>query len=147
MPESVAPQIKKGLPLGASLVTRSGEIHEGSIDAVGTRIDPDTRTLAVRGEIPNPTLVLIPGSTFSISISLVGQNALQVPGLAIQWDRRGAFVRRLDANDTAERVDIAIISRNGDRVMVDAALKEGDKVVYEGGDQLRAGQTVQPQSS
>lgn len=145
--ESVAPQIKKGLPLRASLVTRSGEIHEGSIDAVGTRIDPDTRTLAVRGEIPNPTLVLIPGSTFSISISLVGQNAPQLPGLAIQWDRRGAFVRRLDANDTAERVDIAIISRNGDRVMVDAALKEGDKVVYEGGDQLRAGQTVQPQSS
>jgi hypothetical protein len=31
--------------------------------------------------------------------------------------------------------------------MVDAALKEGDKVVFEGGDQLSAGQTVQPQSS
>ncbi len=147
VPESVAPMIKKGLPLRASLVTRSGEIYEGTIDAVGTRIDPDTRTLAVRGEIPNPTLVLIPGSTFSISVRLTGQQAPQVPGLAVQWDRRGAFVWRLTESNAVERVDIAIISRTGDRVMVDAALKAGDKVVFEGGDQLRPGQTVQPQGS
>ncbi|MGE3712343.1 MAG: efflux RND transporter periplasmic adaptor subunit, partial [Hyphomicrobiaceae bacterium] len=56
VPESVAPLIKPGLPIRASLVTRTGEVYEGQIDAVGTRIDPDTRTLAVRGEIPNPTL-------------------------------------------------------------------------------------------
>lgn len=145
VPEAVAPLIKKGLPLRASLVTRPGEIYNGQIDAVGTRIDPDTRTLAVRGEIPNPTLELIPGSTFSISVRLTGQNAPQVPGLAVQWDRRGAYVWRMSANDKVERVDIAIISRTGDRVMVDAELKAGDKVIFEGGDQLTAGQTVQPQ--
>lgn len=145
VPESVATLIKKGLPLRASLVTRAGEIYNGQIDAVGTRIDPDTRTLAVRGEIPNPTLELIPGSTFSISVRLTGQNAPQVPGLAVQWDRRGAYVWRMDANNKVERVDIAIISRTGDRVMVDAELKAGDKVIFEGGDQLTAGQTVQPQ--
>jgi RND family efflux transporter MFP subunit len=145
VPESVATLIKTGLPLRASLVTRPGEIYSGQIEAVGTRIDPDTRTLAVRGEIPNPTLVLIPGSTFSISVRLTGQNAPQVPGLAVQWDRRGAYVWRMTADNKVERVDIAIISRTGDQVMVDAKLKEGDKVVYEGGDQLTAGQTVQPQ--
>jgi RND family efflux transporter MFP subunit len=145
VPESVATLIKPGLPLRASLVTRPGEIYNGQIEAVGTRIDPDTRTLAVRGEIPNPTLVLIPGSTFSISVRLTGQNAPQVPGLAVQWDRRGAYVWRMTADNKVERVDIAIISRTGDQVMVDAKLKEGDKVVYEGGDQLTAGQTVQPQ--
>ena len=31
--------------------------------------------------------------------------------------------------------------------MVDAALKAGDKVIHEGGDQLRPGQTVKPQGS
>lgn len=142
VPESVAPQIKKGLPLRASLVTRSGEIHEGTIDAVGTRIDPETRTLAVRGEIPNPSLALIPGSTFSISIRLAGQDAPQIPGLSIQWDRRGAYVWRVTPKNEVERVDIAIVSRTGDRVMVDANLKAGDKVVQEGGDQLRPGQSI-----
>ena len=38
VPESVAPQIKKGLPLRASLITRTGEVHQGTIDAVGTRM-------------------------------------------------------------------------------------------------------------
>lgn len=145
VPESVAPSIKKGLPLRASLITRSGEVYNGTIDAVGTRIDPDTRTLAVRGEIPNPTLTLIPGSTFSISVRLPGEKAPLVPGLAVQWDRRGAYVWRLAPKDAVERVDIAIVSRNGDRVMVDADLKAGDKVIHEGGDQLRPGQTVKPQ--
>jgi RND family efflux transporter MFP subunit len=139
--------IKKGLPLRANLITRSGEVHEGMIDAVGTRIDPESRTLAVRGEIPNPTLALIPGSTFSISVRLPGQQTPLVPGLAVQWDRRGAYVWRLTASNAVERVDIAIVSRNGDRVMVDAQLKAGDKIVFEGGDQLRSGQTVRPQGS
>jgi len=147
VPESVATLIKPGLPVRASLVTRAGEVFEGAIDAVGTRIDPDTRTMAVRAAIPNPTLVLIPGSTFSISVNLTGQNAPQVPGLAVQWDRRGAYVWRLTSDNKVERVDIAIISRTGDRVMVDAQLKAGEKVVYEGGDQLSAGQAVQPQGS
>lgn len=142
VPESVAPQIKKGLSLRASLVTRSGENYDGTIDAVGTRIDPETRTLAVRGEIPNPSLSLIPGSTFSISVRLTGQATPLVPGLAVQWDRRGAFVWRVTPKNAVERVDIAIVSRNGDRVMVDAALKAGDKVVQEGGDQLQPGQTI-----
>ncbi|MGE0627003.1 MAG: efflux RND transporter periplasmic adaptor subunit [Hyphomicrobiaceae bacterium] len=147
VPESVAPLIKPGLPIRASLVTRTGEVYEGQIDAVGTRIDPDTRTLAVRGEIPNPTLALIPGSTFSISVRLPGEEAPLVPGLAVQWDRQGAFVWRLTTGNTVERVGIAIISRNGDRVMVDAELKGGDKVIREGGDQLRSGQPVNPQGT
>jgi RND family efflux transporter MFP subunit len=145
--EAVAPLIKVGLPIRASLVTRSGEIYQGQIDAVGTRIHPETRTLDVRGEIPNPTLVLIPGSTFSISVNLPGDQAPLVPGLAVQWDRKGAYVWRLTENNTVERVGIAIISRNGDRVMVDAELKSGDKIVREGGDQLRPGQAVKPQDT
>jgi RND family efflux transporter MFP subunit len=144
VPESVAPQIKPGLPIRASLVTRAGEVYQGKIDAVGTRIDPETRTLSVRGEIPNPTLVLIPGSTFSISVRLTGKAAPLVPGLAVQWDREGAYVWRLAANNVVERVGVAIVSRDGDQVMVDAALKAGEKVIREGGDQLRAGQTVKP---
>lgn len=147
VPEAVASSIKVGLPVRANLISRSGEVHNGTIQAVGTRIDPTTRTLLVRGEIPNPTYALIPGSTFSISIRLPGQEAPMVPALAIQWDREGAYVWRLKADNAVERVNVAIVARNGDRVLLDAPLKDGDKVVHEGGASLRAGQTVRPQSS
>jgi RND family efflux transporter MFP subunit len=146
VPEAVASSVKKGLPVRANLISRSGEVYNGEVQAVGTRIDPVSRTLLVRAEIPNPDLALIPGSTFSISVQLSGETAALVPGLAIQWDRAGAYVWRLVADDKVERVDVAILARNGDSVLVDGTLKAGEKVVHEGGDSLRPGQKVRPQS-
>jgi RND family efflux transporter MFP subunit len=147
VPEAVAPSMKIGLPVRANLIARSGQVYNGAVQAVGTRIDPVSRTLTVRAEIPNPELSLIPGSTFSISIQLPGDEAPLIPGPAIQWDRAGAFVWRVSEGNTVERVDVAILVRDGDRVLVDGALKAGDKVVHEGGGSLRPGQTVRPQSS
>lgn len=147
VPEAAAPSIKIGMPMRASLAARPGEVHNGTVQAVGTRIDPVTRTLTVRGEIPNPDLALIPGSTFSVSVQLAGDEHPVVPGLAIQWDRKGAYVWRLKDDATVERVDAAIIARDGDRVFVDAALKPGEKVVSEGGGLLRAGQAVKLQGA
>lgn len=142
VPEAVATSIKKGLPVRANLITRSGEVYQGKVQAVGTRIDPVSRTLMVRAEITNPDLKLIPGSTFSISVRLPGKEAPVLPALAIQWDRQGAYVWRVTGEGTVERVSAAILTRVADRVYVDAELKAGDRVVHEGGDSLRAGQAV-----
>ncbi len=147
VPEAVASSMKIGLPVRANLITRTGEVIEGTIQAVGTRIDPVSRTLAIRGEIPNPDLKLIPGSTFSISVQLPGQDSPVVPALAIQWDRQGAFVWRINDQNVVERVNAAILDRDGDKVYIDAQLKAGDKIVKEGGSSLRGGQTVNPRSS
>ncbi len=146
VPEAVAGAMKVGLPVRATMVTRSGEPYAGKLQAVGTRIDPLTRTLTVRAEIPNEDYKLIPGSTFSVSIQLPGDDRPVVPALAIQWDRQGAFVWRLTDKNAVERVNVAILAREGDRVNVDADLKSGDKVVVEGGSFLRAGQTVRLQA-
>ncbi|WP_072395220.1 efflux RND transporter periplasmic adaptor subunit [Hyphomicrobium sp. CS1GBMeth3] len=142
VPEAVAPQITTGMPVRASLAARPGEIYNGKVAGVGTRIDPITRTLSVRGEIPNPDLKLIPGSTFSVTVQLSGDKSPVVPGLAIQWDRSGAYVWRLTADDTVERVDAAILARDGDRVFIEAKLAPGDRVVHEGGGLLTVGQKV-----
>lgn len=147
VPEAVASSIKIDLPVRANLITRTGEVTNGKVQAVGTRIDPVSRTLLVRAEIPNPNLSLIPGSTFSISVELTGTETPVVPALAIQWDREGAFVWRVKEGNKIERVNAAILSRNGDRVYVDAKLSAGDKIIHEGGSSLRPGQDVRPQES
>jgi RND family efflux transporter MFP subunit len=147
VPEAVATSIKIGMPVRANQISRTGKIYQGAVQAVGTRIDPLTRTLIVRAEIPNADLVLIPGSTFSVSIQLPGDEAAALPGLAIQWDRAGAYVWRLKDDNSVERVNVAILSRDGDTVMVESALRQGDKVIREGGGFLREKQEVRPQSS
>lgn len=147
VPEAVAQSMKVGLPVRATLVSRIGEVHAGTIEAVGTRIDPVTRTLVVRAEIPNPNYKLIPGSTFSISIQLPGDEAPRLPSLAIQWDRQGAYVWRVKADNTIERVGVAIVNRDGDSVHVDAPLNADEAVIHMGGSSLRPGQQVKPQST
>jgi RND family efflux transporter MFP subunit len=142
VPEAVARSIKKDMAVRASLAARPGEVFNGKVQAVGTRIDPVSRTLTVRAEIPNPDSTLIPGSTFSVSVQLSGNETPVVPGLAIQWDRAGAYVWRITDSNTVERVDVAIVARDADRVFVDARLKPGEKVVDEGGGSLRQSQTV-----
>lgn len=146
VPEAVASQIKIDLPVRANLISRTGEVTNGKVQAVGTRIDPVSRTLLVRAEIPNPDLSLIPGATFSISVELAGDETPVVPALAIQWDREGAFVWRVSDTNKVERVNVAILARNGDRVYVDAKLNVSDKIIHEGGSSLRAGQDVRPQA-
>ena len=59
VPEDVATHMKVGLPVRANHISRSGEIYQGKIQAVGSRIDSVSRTLMVRAEIPNPDLKLI----------------------------------------------------------------------------------------
>ncbi len=144
VPEDVATHMKVGLPVRANHISRSGEIYQGKIQAVGSRIDSVSRTLMVRAEIPNPDLKLIPGSTFSISVRLPGQEAPELPAMSVQWDRKGAYVWRMQKGGKVERVDAAVLMRVGDRVLIDAKLKPGDSVVHEGGDSLRAGQPVRP---
>ncbi|MEZ5910551.1 MAG: efflux RND transporter periplasmic adaptor subunit [Hyphomicrobiaceae bacterium] len=141
VPEAYSSAMKKGLPVRANPITRTGETYNGVVAAVGTRIDPVSRTLSVRAEIPNPNLTLIPGSTFSVSVRLTGTSAPVVPSLAVQWDRRGAYVWRVK-DKKVERVSVAILSRESDRVLLDAKLGAGDVVVHEGGDLLREGQVV-----
>lgn len=147
LPEAVAPNIRIGLPVRANPISRTGDVSNGAVQAVDTRIDPLTRTITVRAEIPNPELKLIPGSTFSVSLRLPGNDAALLPGLAIQWDRQGAYVWRMKDDKTIERVNIAILSRDADTVMVDSKLQAGDEVIQEGGDFLRPGQAVSPHAS
>ena len=138
--------MKVGLPVRANLITRSGEVYNGTIQAVGTRIDPVTRTLTVRAEIPNSDLKLIPGSTFSISVQLPGQTRRLCQPSRSEWDRQGAFVWRVTEANTVERVNVAILGRDGDLVNLDASerRRQGRE---RGWQSLRDGQTVRPQGS
>ncbi|ESR24587.1 efflux transporter, RND family, MFP subunit [Lutibaculum baratangense AMV1] len=144
IPEAAAGSVELGQPVRAALVSRPGDVFAGTISAIDSRLDPTSRSLSVEAEVPNADGRLIPGSTFSVELRIEGGDAPAVPGLAIQWDRNGAYVWRLKPDRAVERVSIAILERGGSAVLVDAELSPGDLIVHEGGDQVRTGQTVAP---
>ncbi len=140
--ERVAASLTLGHEARATTPALAGAVFTGKISALDTRVDAASRTLRVEATIPNPDNRLIAGMTFSVSIQIPGERLPVVPGLALQWDRNGAFVWALADSSTVRRVGVTIRRRENDTVAVEAALKDSDQVVIEGTQGLREGASV-----
>jgi cobalt-zinc-cadmium efflux system membrane fusion protein len=55
VPETDAIEVKVGAPVSAAILALPGRVFTGKVTAVGATIDPNSRRLAVRSEIKNPT--------------------------------------------------------------------------------------------
>ena len=128
----------KNLPFRSA---KDGETFTGKIQAVDNRIEQESRTLRVRARISNPEDVLRAGMSFQVNMRFEGDFYPSVDPLAIQWSADGSYIWKLKG-DTVERVPVHIVQRNPDKVLVKAALAEGDAVVTEGVQTLRPGGAV-----
>lgn len=141
VPEGFARGVHVGGGFEASTWALPGERFEGKVDSVASRIDAQTRTLRVRGRIENTEDVLRTGMSFNIRLPLQGQRTPSVPSISVQWDRRGAYVWRV-ADGRAERVEVNVLKREDQWILVEAPLSPGDHIVVEGVQRLQSGRMV-----
>lgn len=141
VPERFTAGMEIGKKVTASAVSRPGEVFEGEISAVDNRVDEASRTLRVRARIANDDDTLRAGMSFEVSVAFEGERWPAVDPLAIQWDSTGAYVWQI-TDGKAQRVNVAIIQRNSDSVLVRADLVSGDEVVTEGVQSVRPGSAV-----
>ncbi len=141
--ENAVGKVAIGQAVGATTAALPGETLAGEISAVDSRIDPASRTLRVEARLPNDRNQLKPGMAVTVSLSIPGVPRPAVPSLAIQWDRQGSFVWKLDG-DKVRRTPVQIIGRRSGTVTVAGDLGEGAQVVVEGTLKLREGTTVAP---
>lgn len=141
VPERFASGMDVGKQVVASASSRPGERFSGVISAVDNRVDEASRTLRVRAQIANPDDTLRAGMSFEVTIGFEGESWPSVDPLAIQWDSAGAYVWKV-VDGKGMRVDVAIIQRNSDSVLVKAELEAGDEVVTEGVQSVRPGAAV-----
>lgn len=105
----------------------------GRVTYVGDLLDPETRTLALRVEMPNSDGRLKPEMFASVRIwAPEVSDVLTVPSAAIQRDRGETvvFVQLTDGEFSRRAVELG--ERNGDHVMVAKGLQEGEDVVVAG---------------
>lgn len=132
VPETAVGSIKIGLPVRLFTPALRGLVFDGDVVAFDSAIDAELRTIRVRAEVKNSDYVLLPGMTFSVQVA-IGEDPLPVvPAVSILWNRDGAYVWRLDADQKPERVAVIIRQREGDRVWVESNLAAGDRVVVDG---------------
>ncbi|MEQ8968352.1 MAG: efflux RND transporter periplasmic adaptor subunit [Azospirillaceae bacterium] len=111
---------------------------EGTVTAIGSRLDPETRQLGMRARVENSDDRLRPGMSFAIALSVTGERYPAVPEVAVAWDRDGAHVWRV-RQSAADRVTVDIVRRDGAMILVEGDLAEGELVVAEGVQRMRQG--------
>ncbi len=138
VPERFAGQISIGDAHEATALARPELALHGEIVALDSRVDSASRTLRVQAALDNDDDQLRGGMAFSIEIAFRGESFPAIDPLAIQWGAEGAFIW-VARNGRAERVDVRIVQRNSDTVLVAGPLDAGERVITEGILRLRPG--------
>jgi len=146
LPERFLPTIRLGQSVKALNTAYKNQQFIGVISSIDTRVNPITRTMKIRAEIPNANLALRPGMLLSIEVERQVETLLQLPESAIIPIEDKHFVFVISAgNDqlkTVTRKRITIGRRLPGIVEVVGGVKQGEHIVTEGALKLRDGAHV-----
>jgi RND family efflux transporter MFP subunit len=134
------------LPVQVGLQTEDGYPHQGNLDYASPTINASTGTLVVRGVIPNPDRILLPGYYVRVRVQVEQeQNAVLVPDTAQGSDQGGRYVLVVNKDNVVEQRRVRPGQLEGTLRVIEDGLKPDDRVVI--GGLLRAipGQKVDPQ--
>jgi RND family efflux transporter MFP subunit len=128
------------------LQTDSGFPHKGKLDYVSPTLTQSTGTLAVRGVLPNPDRVLLPGFFVRVRVPIEQQqNALLVPDVALGSDQAGRYVLVVNGQNVVEQRKVQTGPLEGELRVIESGLKPDDRVVTAGLLRAIPGQKVDPQ--
>jgi membrane fusion protein, heavy metal efflux system len=149
--ERDAVRVRPGGTAAISLAALPGQTVEATVAQIGNEVDPSSRTISVRLDVPNPTGELRPGMSATVALPLgeTGGAIVTVPLAAVQrvadhWvvflpgSEEGVFdVRRIGrGRELGGEVEVLSGLAAGTRVVVDGAFlvkAEADKARGEGG--------------
>jgi len=142
IPETFISTLKPGLDIEAVASAYAGEVFKGRVAAVDSRIDPVTRSVAVRAVIANEDLRLRPGMLMVVELIKDRRESIMVPEVALVPENDTQYVFTVGPDNVVTRIKVVIGRRRAGAVEVVEGLKEGDIVVTEGLQDLRAGTKV-----
>lgn len=142
-PEQFALLFRAGGSVRFTVPAYAVDTFTARIDAVGAGLDPDTRTLAVRGVISNARVQLKP----EMLASVVVEGANKVPAALVPEDavqlldgKPNVFLARPDGKGSVliERRVVEVGSRSGGRIAVTSGLAAGEVIVIAGAFAVKA---------
>jgi len=141
VPETFLGVLDTGLEISARSVAFEGRAFDGTVTTVDTRVDPVTRAITIRAELPNDHGLLKPG--MFLTVKLAGQSRARVVipegALVPEGDRQEVYLVR---DDRAWRTRVVIGRRLRGEVVVLEGLRAGDTVVVEGTQKVADGGRV-----
>ena len=143
VPEAQLSLLRPGQRIVARSEAWPGETFAGAIATLDSRVDPASRAVTVRAELPNPDGRLRPGMLLEVGIERAARDALAIPELALQQNGARSSVFRVEADGaTVKEVPVRTGARRFGEVEIVSGLKPGDRIVVEGTVKLRDGAKI-----
>jgi membrane fusion protein, multidrug efflux system len=142
VPESFLAALAPGQKISARSSAYPGREFNGLLRTIDSRVDPVTRSVGMRAEILNVDRALRPGMLLTVRIFQPERQAVVVPEIAIVQIARDAYVFRVKADNSVERVAVGLGLRRAGEVEVISGLAAGERIVVDGTGKLRPGASI-----
>lgn len=118
--------------------------HHGSVETMGGEFQASTGSISFRARFPNPKSLLKHGATGKIRLANEMENALLIPQKAVFEIQDKNFVFVVDSTNQVRMQYFVPKTRFSHYYIVESGLKSGDKIVFEGIQEIRDGMTIIP---
>ena len=148
LPQDELPRVMRELQAGQMTVeawSRDGsqKLSTGQLALVDNQINAATATLRLKAVFPNPQRLLWPNQFVKARLLLTTRkDALVVASSVPQRGPDGTFAYVIQQDQTVQPRNIEIDHTEGEMAIVAKGLTEGEQVVVDGQNQLRAGSKV-----
>jgi membrane fusion protein (multidrug efflux system) len=142
VPETFLFVVRRGLPITASATGLPDRKFTGEVTNLDSRVDPVTRSITVRAELPNPDGLLRQGMFMTVALQGDVVPTLLVPEAAIVPERGHTYVFVV-RNGVVERREVRTGKRRPGDVEIVDGVQEGERVVTEGTQNVRDGSAVE----
>jgi membrane fusion protein (multidrug efflux system) len=152
VPQQALARLRSGFSVSALVDAFPGRTFSGTVEAVNSKVDPNSRNVQVRASFPNADKRLVPGMFATVQIADgEKQSRITLPQAAVTYNPYGdaVFIVEQHGNDdkgkphyTVQQRFVKLGATRGDQVAIEDGVKPGDVVVTAGQIKLRNGSSV-----
>jgi RND family efflux transporter MFP subunit len=142
VPEAYAAAVRDGGKATLTLDEYPGRVFTGNIERNSSAIDPNTRTLNVEVDVPNPKAEILPGAYVFVHFKVPDSGeSLTLPSNALLFRSAGLQVGVV-RDGRVKLVPVTISNDGGALVEISSGVTASDLVVLDPSDSLTTGQQV-----
>ncbi|NRB57500.1 MAG: efflux RND transporter periplasmic adaptor subunit [Salinicola sp.] len=145
VPATLLSVLHPGLTLSATTPSYPDQVFRAEVATLGTRIDPISRSLVVRANLPNPDGRLLPGMLMEVRLNQPAREALTIPESALVPDGERQTVWLIEPGQPTRvtRREVTTGERRQGDVEIVEGLDAGQRIVTHGTLKVREGDPVE----
>ncbi|MEZ5402768.1 MAG: efflux RND transporter periplasmic adaptor subunit [Bryobacteraceae bacterium] len=132
IPEQIATNVRVGKFVEAEVPALPGHLVRGKISFVSSIVNPDTRTVMVRMDVPNPKGMYKPSMLATMSISEAAESVRVVPVTAVVREENRDFVLVREKGRTFAMRPVNLGAEHDDVRVLVSGVERNEEIVLDG---------------